>query len=317
MQPRMTFKNPNADKLEDHIRASAALGLPLLQKDCHKDAPGFLVCGTAPSLVEPDNWAEVERLAGLGYIVVALKEAITLLTERGIRVHYTFAMDPDAKQVAKTPLVDGVIYCLASSCSPAMYQHVMAGGHEVKIFHSACGLKNETDLYVDLFGKGDVVVGGYTLGNRAVAGCMYMGATKVHTAGIMFGVRTSQEGCQTNEAKGYYADGVVGKPGNTGAWFEDGGKVDGTVWWTKLDLMASALDMARHIKNGLVEVIGESLARSLAMHPDEFYDSIARKESTYYFRPGRVMVSNPAALVKAMLLTMQETLPLLEPELAA
>lgn len=319
-QPRLTLKNPNFAALESHVRYAASLGLPLVKQGCHADAPGFVVCGTAPSLLEPDNLAEVRRLADAGHIVIALKEAVTLIANAGIRVDYSVAMDPDAKQIEKTPIVPGVTYAIASSCSPALFDYLLNAGAKVEIFHSACGLKDEVQVYVELFGCGDVIVGGYTLGNRGTGLGKYMvGNKKGYVAGVMFGTRASQAESKASEPVEYYAAGVTGKPGNTGPWFTDDGKVDGTPWWTKLDLMASAIDMAKHVKKGLIEMIGDSLARSLAMHPDEFMDRIAKKETTYHHRPTRVMVSNPRALVRAMLWEMDETLPqlTLDEQLAA
>lgn len=298
---RMTLSNPNFGKLEGHIRHSASLGLQMVERDRHKDAPGFVICGTAPSLTSKQSLRRIRTLAGKGYIVVGLKEAVTLLTERGIKVHYTVAMDPDEKQIAKTPLVDGVTYCLASSCSPKLFEHVMGAGLKVELFHSACGVDGELDLYKLLFPKADCVVGGYTLGNRATGLSCYMGGNEggkaMYVAGVQFGTRTEQK---QGDYAGYYAAGVKGAPGNKGHWFCDEGKIDGRPWWSKLDLMASAVEMAKHVRCGRVVMIGESLASSLAKHPQAYCDRVVKKIKASDMRPAPLPIS-PQLVVRVLL----------------
>lgn len=271
--PKMRMANPNFGHLHKNIDHAATLGLSMLTPGCHKDARGAVVCGTGPTLLEPkSNLRKVRELADKGYIIIAVKEAVTLLTKRGIKVHYTVAMDPDAKQIEKTPLVKGVTYLLASSCDPRMFKHCLDGGMDVKIFHSACGAENEIPRYHHLFGDTTVAEGGYTVINRAYAVAKIMGITpaRIYIAGAPFGWRKEQS---------YYADGVKGKPGNSvGPEWSDGGKVDGTPWFTKLDLLTSAQDLAKRIKNGEAQTIGDSLAQALSRHPVEFIEAICKKQ---------------------------------------
>ena len=56
----------------------------------------------------------------------------------------------------------------------------------------------------------------------------------------------------------------------------DQGRVDGKPWKTRPDLLASAVDVARHIKQSRLKVIGDSLAAALAKHPDEYLDRIVQ-----------------------------------------
>lgn len=267
---KMRMTNPEIGRLSRNIEHAATLGLSMVQPGCHNDAPGAVICGTGPTLLEPENLAKIRELADQGYIVFAAKEAVSLLDDAGIKVHYTAAMDPGERQIAKTPIVKGVTYCLASSCSPAMFKHCMKAGVQVLIFHSACGAPREIELYGKLFGDTTIAEGGYTVINRTYALARIMGIKKnLFIAGAPFGWRTGQS---------YYAPGVAGKPGNEGPAFTDKGAVDGREWQTRLDLMTSAQDLALRAKAGEVQFIGDSLAASLAKHPEEFIRGVSSKE---------------------------------------
>jgi hypothetical protein len=127
-------------------------------------------------------------------------------------------MDPDEKQIAKTPLVDGVTYCLASSCSPKLFDYVLEAGHRVEVFHSACGVDGELDLYKLLFPKADchgrrLHPGQPRHGARAPTWAATKAARPMYVAGVQFGTRTEQK---QGEHAGYYAAGVKGEPGNKG-----------------------------------------------------------------------------------------------------
>lgn len=276
MAKKMMMTNPNVPFLHKNIDHAATLNLPLLKPGCHSGEKGVIVCGCGPTLIRPKaNLDKIKKLVKVGYKVIAVKEAVRVLTEKGVKVDYAVAMDPDAKQIDKTPIVPGVIYYLASSCHPDMFKHCMDGGAEVRIFHSACGAQNEIPRYHHLFGDTTVAEGGYTVINRAFAVAKIMGfpGPNTYIAGAPFGWRKGQS---------YYAQGVRGKPGNAvGPEWCDAGKIEGNPakkWWTKLDLMTSAQDMARRIKAGECKVIGDSLAFALSKHDDAYIESVATKE---------------------------------------
>ena len=269
------FTNPNMHRLPDNIKYSARLGIPVIEDGCLSDAPGAIVCGTGPTLLGRQSLKRIRTLADKGYKVFAMKQAITLLTDRGVPVHYTVSIDPDARQIKKTPIAPGVTYILASSCDPRMINHCMqVGPHNVRLFHSACGVENEALLYVLMTGKHNIVSGGFTVVNRAVSVALdVMGVNKpIYVAGAPFGWR---------QGSGYYSAGVSMRPGNeAGRVFVDTRKeIDGRLWFTRLDLMASACDMAKRIKRGECIAIGDSMAHSLAQHDDEFIDRVVRSLS--------------------------------------
>lgn len=270
MTKELKLVNPHLQFLHLNVKNAAKLKLPFLQRDVLAKEKGVVVCGTAPALMEPKTLREIRRLADLGYKVFAVKQAIRLLTNECIPVSFSFAMDPGEKQIRKTPLQKGVNYIVASSCHPVMFDYLLDAGMEVSIFHSACGVTegelHEMQVYEKYFpdncGMDQVACGGYTVVNRAVAAAEYMGAKRIYIAGAPFGWRPEAE---------YYAPGVKEPAGNaTGPTLYDQKQVDGKGWYSKADLMPSAVSIAHKAKQnpGRIHFIGESLAASLAKHTD-------------------------------------------------
>ena len=139
MATEIKFENPETGNLGRHIAGAAARNLPLVEKDRHRSDRGAVICGLGSSLQKPSVLRRVRDKAKRGWHVFAIKEAITYLRERGITVHYACNMDPQGKEVARTPIYDDVIYCIASSCHPTLFDHAIDGGARVEVFHSACG----------------------------------------------------------------------------------------------------------------------------------------------------------------------------------
>jgi hypothetical protein len=311
MTQAIKFSNPEFSRLGAHIESAALRTLPMVKKDMHEGARGALICAQGPSILKPGVMRSVRRYARLGWTVFGIKEAIAYLVERGIAVHYSVAMDPGAHQVGRTPVYPDIVYCIASSCHPELFDHVLGGGAKVLVYHSACGwaereikpgfvlelgsdqtaivlgafemrttdgaaftpvcsaVRDEVEVYRSRFPCADVIVGGFTVGNRALGLAKYMGFKRVVVAGLDFGWREGRDD--------RYA-GFVDHEGLRDVFMSDQGRVDGTPWKTRPDLLASAVDVARHIKRGEVKVLGDSLARSLAAHDDDYLDRVVRIE---------------------------------------
>jgi hypothetical protein len=293
-----------------HLESAAARGLEMVEKDCHGGEPGAVICGLGPSIQKPGVMRQVRNYVRRGYTVFGIKEAITYLLGKGIAVRYSASMDPGAQQVAKTPVHDGVIYCLASSCHPALFDHLLDAGAEVRVYHSACGYvrhemapgfvidltdqqkaivagqfelstddgcefspvcvaaKPEMAVYDALFGCADVMCGGFTVGNRALALAQYMGFRDLVMAGCDFGWRVV-------DGDDYYAGFVTRAPLDETFQVDDG-KVDGKPWKTRPDLLGSAADIAHKIIDGQVTVLGDSLAVALAKRGRDYVDQVAQ-----------------------------------------
>ena len=298
-KPQIKFENPEVANLYKHIKMNATLGIPMVEHHCHADARGAVICGMGHSLETPSVLRKVRAAAKKGWLIFGIKMAITYLKEKGIKVHYSVAMDPQAQQIAKTPLYDDVIYCMASSCHPELFKHVMDGGCTVQMFHSACGAKerfmapgfvldlsdtqkcifaskiemrtddgydftpvcvaerDEVGIYQEHFTDQVTVQGGFTVANRAIGLAELMGIKKIALAGCDFGWR---------DGKAYYAGHFQGKPLDE-LFLNDHGRIDGKPWHARADMIASAVEVAKLIQDGRVEVWGDSLAASCAKWP--------------------------------------------------
>lgn len=272
----MKLVNPEVRFLPMNIEYAASLGLPFVQKGALAEAKGAVVCGTAPSLVKGSTLREIRRLQGIGYKVIAVKQAIRILPEYDIIPDFSVAMDPGEKQIKKTPLDPRVTYIVASSCHPRMFDYLLKGGANVVLFHSACGAATENlcemEIYERYFPENcsyeSVASGGFTVVNRAVAAAEWMGAKRIYVAGAPFGWR---------EGEDYYAPTVTEPAGNaSGPTLDDQGRVDGKRWFSKADLLPSAMSLARKAKAdpGRFHFLGDSLAAALASKSDAFLERV-------------------------------------------
>lgn len=320
MTQTVTFTNPHFDQLAAHVRSCAARDLPMVERDRHRGAPGVVICSTGPSIERRSNFRRVRTLIKhRGYALIALKEALGFFNDRGMRAAYSVAMDPGGeRQIRRTPIIGGVTYCLASSCHPELYDHLLDGGARVEVFHSACGVRDfhlqpgvkmkptedapegavgvitgefllrdaeggeynpvvpvvlgETELYGRLFPSGDVMCGGYAVVNRAVSLARYMGFRRVVLAGADFGWRDPA-------AESHYASFVAVGPAAEDGMMHDEGRVDGTRWYTRPDQLGSAVDIAQRVKNGKLEIIGDSLAASLSRRSETFLNRVVQPDA--------------------------------------
>ena len=308
MTVSIDFRNPESGNLGKHIAAAAARGLPMIEKNCLAAARGAVVCGLGPSLQRPDVLAKVRGYAKRGWIVFGLKEALGFLADQGIRPKFSANMDPTVHEVGRTPVLDGVTYCLASSCHPDLYDHVLGQGGVVNVFHSACGYvetKCDAGFVIDLGADQQAVVlgeygltttEGYEFSPIVIArfdevavyrrqfpnadtmcGGFTVGNRAVALAKYMGIERIVVAGLDFGWRDGsdYYAEFCRAAPLRD-VLMHDDGKVDGRPWHTRPDLLASAKDIAIRIKAGEVVVLGDSLAAALAKHDDDYIQGICQ-----------------------------------------
>lgn len=263
------LRSPAQGNVTRNVLSCAARGLPMIAPLAEADRVAVVV-GTGPSLDRRENRRMVKRLADKGAVVYALKSAATLLRDAGIPVHYVLNCDAQANQVAKMPAYPGPTYLLGSCCDPVLFDHVLAAGCRVEVFHSATGARvtdhgSEEEFYAAHFAHAWVAQGGMTVANRAIACAYYHGCRKVHIAGVDLGVRTRDQ---------YYATGASGRLGNGVLWINDGAQIDGRTWYTQPSLLVSAVSAARLVLAGFVEVIGDSLVQALAKNPQHIPNAV-------------------------------------------
>ena len=308
MTVSIDFRNPESGNLGRHISSAAERRLPMVEKNCLATARGAVICGLGPSLQKPAVLNQVRQYAKRGWIVFGLKEALTFLAENRIRPHYSANMDPTVHEVGRTPVLDGVTYCLASSCHPDLYDHVLGRGGAVQVFHSACGYvetKCDPGFLIDLGADQQaVVLGEYGLSTTegydfspivvarldevavyrrqypnadTMCGGFTVGNRAVALAKYMGVEKIVVAGLDFGwrDGEAYYAEFCRAAPLRD-VLMHDDGKVDGRPWHTRPDLLASAKDIALRVKAGEVVVLGDSLAASLAKHDEDYIQGICR-----------------------------------------
>lgn len=258
------FSNPNVEHLRVHIESAAKRGLPYVERGKYEGEKGVVIAGLAPSLKTKRTMNVVRKRAQAGWKILAIKEAITYFLENDIPVHMSANMDPGAQEAQRVPVVPGVEYYIASSCHPDLFDHVISHGGNAIVYHSACGWPNEQIIYKGLFPNGNTMIGGFTVANRALGLCHYLGFKRPLLVGCDFGWRENSE---------YYADIVKASPLRD-VFMNDKGRVDGKIWHTRPDLLASAVGIARQIKAKQADVIGDSLAKALSKKDNAFLDEV-------------------------------------------
>ena len=308
-QPKIKFVNPNSGNFDRNIRYAAEQPYRMIQ---HKELLGknIVVAGSGPSLADPNVITKIKELQAEGYLLCALKKALRVLHDQGLKIDYSVSMDPGAhickpQRITKIP---GVTYILATSSDVLLFDYLSAdtsyltwlagqteedskrilddyydqymkgeslfnnlpecGAVDILKFHSACGLPNEIQLYEELFAlrsgiEADAWVagGGFNVTNRAASAFLFMGVNKMVFAGADGGWRKGES---------FYADGLPNRPGVDMC---DEGKVDGTPWWTRPDMLASSVAltrMARSVGADRISFIGDVMPLKLLDKDEEF-----------------------------------------------
>lgn len=297
-QPRIKFVNPNVDNYKRNIEHASDLhrnhGYSMIQKDMLK-GKAAVICGSGNTLGDEDVLDAIRKKQENGALLVACKQAIKFLHDKGFKIDYAVSMDPGAhiacpEKIYKAP---GVKHIIASSSDPELFDYLK--GEEVLIFHSACGVENEVKLYQDLFDNPDCMGGGYNVINRALSAFLYMGCLPITLAGVDSGWRAGQS---------FYVDGTNNRPGVDMC---DNGRVEMTqaeqtlyralsekvankqdltdeevallgnlqskVWHTRPDMLASAVALAQVAKQYSeqdFEILGKVLPHSLRYKDEAF-----------------------------------------------
>ncbi len=272
---QIKFVNPNTDNFPRNIENAADLvarGVVGMALPGTYTGQAGIVVGSGPSLKDPAVMEALQHRYAGGHIIYACKAAIKWLFDHDIVPHYGVSMDPGAhiaspKKIFKAP---GVTHIIASTSDPMLFDYLLGDKHgppsRVLVFHSACGLPTEIHMYKELFPVADVMGGGFNVVNRAIALSLFMGINKLTLAGTDCGWRKDAE---------MYVDGPAHRPGVD---MNDGGQVDGKVWNTRPDMLASGVAIARMAKEmgDDMTILGDVLPASLMHKDDAFLDQCAK-----------------------------------------
>jgi hypothetical protein len=307
---RIKFSNAQTKRLHLNIEHAAGLDLPFVEPITNGGT--LAITGSGATLFEPTCFEHLQRHIRDGGQVMACKESIRMLRERGVPVDFSCSMDPGPEQTRKTFIDRDITYFVASSCSPVLFQHLMYRKCKVVVFHSACGAEEirwvpavPHPQTVDGYA---VVTPGVTRGegpDGAIATPVYpvvlrneqtlyethwgeigqpiaSGGLCVINRAISLGRQLGFDrfelfgvGMGYRQGASYYAPGMVERAGNDGLELCDNGLIDGRPWMTRPDLLVSARDLYDDINGGSVVIHGDSLATSLAKRSRAFVNEAA------------------------------------------
>lgn len=307
---KIKFVNPNTDNYENNIRSCAARRLPMAKADLHLGSTA-VVCGSGPSLKDPEVLKRIKQEQDNGAIVYACKAAIRFLDDHGIKVDYGVSMDPgahiaDPRKIAK---VKGVTHIIASTSDPDVFEYLLGSDYgdpsTVWVFHSATGFQrviewdsdewdelsnNEKKDYVTMEEKDDAgVMRSYHVltevnlyanlfPDGAVMGGGFNVVNRTVTlANYMGAAKIVLAGADSGWRDGVemYCDGPEHRPGVN---MTDKGVVDGKNWNTRPDMLASAVALAKLAKEAgedKFDILGDTLPASLVNKPVEFLNQVA------------------------------------------
>lgn len=259
----------------------------------------LVICGAGPSLSETaTEWC------AKGDHVWGCNSALTYLYDRGHKVTHGFTVDQTPAMCNEWASAPPVEYLLATTVHPHLTELVQSKGNRVRFFHNYVGIAGgdmewpdergemvkmmrEDWMYAVLF-PGSVRAGsGLNATTRAIDVAMFMGYDKVYVLGADCALKTTAE-CPYDATFGspehmdwltkhvvMHADG--GNALASGATAQTmTGEIDGRVWTTKVDLMISAVWLAKMKKRlgDRIEYIGDVLPNALAGKDDAFLDRL-------------------------------------------
>lgn len=258
--------HPLQHRFAEFLRHTATLGLPVIRGGEFAATPGLIITGSGPSLARYGVLQDIRHAISKGFAVMACKESVRLLTERGIKVTYAVATDPKEDQIAKTAFYPHIHYLFGSICHPTFLQHFIDLNAKISIFHVRSGARDaehmgeedpEAALLHSLW-PGDIVVmdGGVSVFSRAMGLGVAGGAQRFIGAGCDFGWR---------QHSSYYAKGAREVAGNYGPIWCDNGMLDGVPWYSKHDQLVCAEHLAKAVLNlnGALTVLGDTVAKGL------------------------------------------------------
>lgn len=275
-QTQVRFTNPNKDWFKRNIMYASASGRQMTEAGRHEGATAVIV-GSGPSLndehvIQALNGLWLRMESGENIVFYACKAAIKWLNDHGMPPQYGVSIDPGAHIACdeKISKVSGVTHIMATVTAPEVFEYLE--GERVELFHSVCGLLEETDLYTTLFGSHEIVFGGFNVINRALGVAQQHGCSSFIFAGADSGWRQEQP---------YYCDGVK-EMKQKKLFMNDHGRVDGTPWESTPDMVASATALARVAKefdargeSEKVAFLGDTLPGALRYKDEEFLVEVA------------------------------------------
>ena len=199
-----------AEQVRENIRSNMTRGLPVIPWAKRKRRRKLIVAAGGPSL-DPGEFSSGD--------VASINRCLEHLVSRDVVPKYWFAMDPQpmlAEYVIRHPKV---IYCVASSCDPAVFDKLR--GLDVRLWHCYNEQGEETVLPPGT----PMLGGGHTMASRAPMLGRFMGYCRSELHGVDSSIENGK----------FHAYEMPPPDGNL-----VGVRVGDRVFWTNVAMLAQA-----------------------------------------------------------------------------
>ena len=257
--------SPVQDKFADFIAANrTTTPLEMVQPNVF---PGqtAAICGAGPSLAD----TILAGIAGVDH-VFACNSALGYLISNGLRVTGAVGIDQTPGLLREWADLPDVPYYVASSCDPALIQHLTAHGRRVVFFHNAVGLEDEYDLYCRTWPPTFMVGQGFTVCSRFIGVAQWMGFERVD----VYGADCAFGPDDVTHANGEAADAAYRTP------LIMTGKLPPSdrTWRTRPDMLRDAVHLAKRAQEsaGRIRLMGDTLPVALLGKDAAYLDQVSR-----------------------------------------
>lgn len=234
------------------------------------------LCGAGPSL------ADVEPCGAA--VVWACNSAVGYMLGRGWRVDAALGIDQTLGLLREWWITHDVDYLVASSCNPALIDHLAAHDRRLAFFHNAVGFENERDYYKTHWPTPAFMMGhGATVVPRAIGLALWMGFERID----VYGADCALGPNDVAHADGESAMSAYSHP------FISHGVINDREWRSRPDMLLAAVDLARYAQmpGGRIRLMGDTLAAALQGKDNDFLDLVMRRLAPGESLPAPKLVS--------------------------
>lgn len=231
--------NPSAPDFASFIRENAGCCTAVAQRGSAKGR-SLGICGAGPSLAENATALDTDD-------VWAINSALGWMAEHGHRVTHGFTVNSlDAALWLNPPAIP---YLVASSTHPAIVGRLLEAGRQVTVFHNLIELREQDQLYTELYPPTVLAGAGLNAVTRAIDVARFMGYGRIDVLGADCAFR----------GDAIHVTGAA--PNWEHAVME--ATIDGRLWRSTADMWISANWLTRFERAGCVRLVGDTLPVAL------------------------------------------------------
>lgn len=253
--------SPVTDHLAGYIAANRA-GEITMARAGQFAGQTAAICGAGPSLATAD-------ITGVD-LVFACNSAVPYLLGQGRRVDAAVGIDQTLGLLREWADPDPSIpYFVASSCDPAVIQHLRAHGCALHWFHNYVGLRAEPAIY-GTWPDGFMVGEGMTVVSRLIGLLLWMGIERID----VYGADCAFGPADQAHANGEDAEAAYGNPMVMVGTLPPSDRE----WRTRPDMLRDAVHLVQRVRalQGRLRLMGDTLPVALLGKDDAYLNLVSR-----------------------------------------